>query len=96
MEVSVQKAKARFTDLLRRVAAGQEITITKRGLPVARLVPVEPKPHKRKLGADRGKIWIADDFDAPLPPDILAGFLGEEPEAHKEKARPGRKKLSRP
>jgi len=74
---------------------GQEVTITQRGLPVARLLPIEPKPGKRKLGADRGKIWIADDFDAPLPADVLAGFLGEEPGARK-KAHPRRKKLSRP
>lgn len=36
------------------------------------------KPGNRKLGAYRDEIWMADDFDAPLPPEILAGFLGEE------------------
>lgn len=76
MEVNIHEAKTNFSRLLQRVAAGEEITIAKAGVPVARLVPIEPRVAKRKLGIDRGKIWIADDFDAPLPDDILAGFLG--------------------
>lgn len=79
MEVNVHEAKTQFSRLLQRVAAGEEITIAKAGVPVARLVPIEPRSKKRKLGIDRGRIWIADDFDAPLPDDILAGFLGTEP-----------------
>jgi len=38
---------------------------------------VEPKA-KRPLGFARGEIWIADDFDAPLPDDLLAAFYGGE------------------
>ncbi len=76
MEVNIREAKANFSELLRRIASGDEITITKAGVPVARLVPVKPKTGKRKLGLYRGQIWMADDFDAPLPDDILAGFLG--------------------
>ena len=79
MEVNIHEAKTQFSRLLQRVAAGEEITIAKAGVPVARLVPIEPRGKKRKLGIDRGRIWIADDFDAPLPDDILAGFLGTEP-----------------
>lgn len=79
MEVNVHEAKTNFSRLLQRVAAGEEITIAKAGVPVARLVPIESKIVKRKLGMDRGRIWIADDFDAPLPDDVLASFLGTEP-----------------
>jgi prevent-host-death family protein len=78
MEINVHEAKTNFSRLLQRVEAGEEITIARAGVPVARLVPIEPKMAKRKLGIDRGRIWIADDFDAPLPDDILAGFLGTE------------------
>jgi antitoxin (DNA-binding transcriptional repressor) of toxin-antitoxin stability system len=70
---------------LLRVAVGEEITITRKGVPIARLIGVEPKPGPRKLGAYRDEIWIADDFDAPLRPDILAGFLGEQPPRGKRK-----------
>ncbi len=88
MEINVHEAKTNFSKLLRRVAAGEEITIARAGVPVARLVPVEPAKQERKLGIDQGKIFIAEDFDAPLPDDILAGFLGEEPP--RKKARKGR------
>jgi prevent-host-death family protein len=40
---SITKAKAQFSKLLRRAAAGEEITITKWGVPVARLVPIRKR-----------------------------------------------------
>lgn len=66
MEVGVKKAKDQLSQLLLRVIGGDEIIITRKGVPIARLVGIEPKPGPRKLGTHRGKIWIADDFDAPL------------------------------
>ena len=87
MEVNVHEAKTHFSRLLQRVSAGEEITIARAGVPVARLVPIEPTMKERKLGVDRGKIWIADDFDEPLPADVLAGFLGT-----KAKGKTSRKK----
>ncbi|HEY6352568.1 MAG TPA: type II toxin-antitoxin system Phd/YefM family antitoxin [Candidatus Angelobacter sp.] len=74
MEVNIHEAKTHLSRLLLRVAAGEEITIAKAGVPIARLVPVEPKAEPRKLGFYGDKIWIADDFDGPLPDEILAGF----------------------
>lgn len=71
--VNVHEAKTHFSKLLERVAEGEEVTIAKAGRPVARLVPFAP-PGRRPLGLDAGKVWIADDFDAPLPDDILADF----------------------
>jgi prevent-host-death family protein len=79
MEVNIHQAKTHFSRLLQRVAAGEEVTIARSGVPVARLVAVEPEKKKvRPLGMDRGRIWIADDFDAPLPDDLLAAFYGGE------------------
>jgi len=74
--VNIHQAKTHLSRLLQRVAGGEEITIANAGVPVARLVPVESAHGKRKLGRDTGLIKIADDFDAPLPPGVLAGFLG--------------------
>ncbi len=63
---------------LARVAAGEEVVISKGGKPVAKLVPyVEPvkKPVTKRIpGEYAGKIWIAPDFDDPLPDDMLAAF----------------------
>lgn len=70
--VGVHEAKTHLSRLLALVAAGQEIEITNRGRVVARLVAADQaKPH---FGFDRGRIHIADDFDAPLPDDLQAAF----------------------
>ena len=74
IKVNVLEAKKRFSRLLRRVAAGEEITIANRGVPVARLVPVPVEATTRKLGLFRGQMTIPEDFDAPLPEDILDAF----------------------
>jgi len=77
-QVNTHEAKTQFSRLLRRAAAGEEIIIAKRGVPVARLVPLPTCEPVRKLGAYRGKIKISDDFDAPLPDEILDLFEGRE------------------
>jgi prevent-host-death family protein len=73
-EVNIHEAKNYFSKLLRRVAAGEEIVIARAGKPVARLVSVVKPSYPRELGRHRGEIWIADDFDAPLPDDVPADF----------------------
>jgi prevent-host-death family protein len=77
--VNVHEAKTHLSRLLRRVAAGEEIVIARAGKPIARLVPANGSPAKRELGTERGRIVIAEDFDAPLPPEILEAFSGESP-----------------
>ncbi len=83
--VNVHEAKTNFSKLLQRVAAGEEITIANRGVPVARLVAAA-RP-RRELGFASETARIADDFDAPLPADILAGFWGEEETEKPKKAK---------
>ena len=89
MEVNIHEAKTHLSRLLQRVAAGEEVTIARAGVPVARLVAVKAKPNKiRLLGMDRGRIWIADDFDAPLPDDLLKPFYwGKLPPLEKARRR---------
>jgi prevent-host-death family protein len=71
--VSVHEAKTHLSRLLRRVAAGEEIVIARSGHPVARLVPVEGS-RRRELGRDRGRFSVPEDFDAPLPEEVLRSF----------------------
>ena len=78
MEFNVHEAKTNFSKLLQRAVLGDEIIITKAGVPMVKLVPVHTTKGKRPLGFLKGEIWMAEDFNAPLPPDILAGFLGED------------------
>ena len=74
---NVHEAKTHLSRLLERVAAGEEIVIARAGKPVARLAPLKPQSQPRRPGALAGKIWIADDFDEPLPETIAASFRGE-------------------
>lgn len=71
--VGVHEAKTHLSRLLERVAAGEEIAITRRGEEVARLVP-SPGGATRQFGLDRGRLEIPESFDAPLPDDVLAAF----------------------
>lgn len=75
-EVNIHEAKTHLSALLQLVARGQRVTIANRGIPVARLVPVR-KPASF-LGMDRERLMVPEDFNEPLPSDILAGFWGGE------------------
>ena len=77
--VNIHTAKTHLSRLVNEVAAGEEIVIAKAGKPVARLLPFEPRREPRKPGLMKGKIWIAEDFDDPLPEEIMAAFRGERP-----------------
>lgn len=74
--VNVHEAKTHLSSLLDEVAGGNEIIIAKAGKPVARLVPIVKGAPKRVPGVLRGKIRISEDFDSPLPDDVLARFEG--------------------
>lgn len=56
---------------------GDEIFITENDQCVAKLVVTPLFKGVRKPGSMEGKIWIADDFDGPLPDDIQAAFEGK-------------------
>ncbi len=71
---NVHEAKTQLSRLLERVAAGEEVVIAKAGVPVARLVPARRATETRSLGTERGRVFIPDDFDAPLPDDVLRSF----------------------
>jgi prevent-host-death family protein len=75
VEVNVHEAKTHLSRLLVRVAAGEEVLISRAGKPVAKLVPLAKGSPKRVPGRDKGRGWIADDFNAPLPKKVLDLFL---------------------
>jgi prevent-host-death family protein len=75
--VNIHAAKTHFSRLIDQAAAGEEIVIARAGKPVARIVPLEAPKPPRMLGLLKGSLVIPDDFDAPLPDDVLALFEGE-------------------
>jgi prevent-host-death family protein len=75
-QINVHEAKTHLSRFIEAVEAGEEVVIAKAGKPVARLVPIRRTTRRRKLGLLDGKFKIPDDFNAPLPEDVLAEFTG--------------------
>ena len=76
--INIHEAKTNLSRLLTRVENGEEIIISNRGVPVAKLVPFRASLDRRaSLGQDRGRFIVPDDFNTPLPQEILAAFEGD-------------------
>ena len=84
IRVGLQEAEQRFGQLISQVIEGEEIALVSDGEEIARLIPSSVIRKKsdtktsnaRVLGIDKGRFVVPDDFDDPLPPDILAAFEG--------------------
>ncbi len=73
--INIADAKAHLTDYLRRVEAGETLTIARRNKPVAELRPVrQPLERLRPAGLCQGEFMVPDDFDAPLPQSVIDSF----------------------
>ena len=76
--VNIYEAKTQLSKLVDLAAGGTDVVIARAGKPAARLTTLKTDKEKRLagLGSLEGKGWIAEDFDAPLPDEILALFEG--------------------
>jgi prevent-host-death family protein len=67
MRVNVGRAKTDLSRLLVQVEAGENIEIARNGVPVARLVRIEPVTPGARFaalkGALAGQIFLSEDFD---------------------------------
>ena len=75
--VNIHEAKIHLSKLLEEVSKGKEIVIAKSGKPIAKLTALVVATPVRKPGFLKGKIKIAENFDAPLPDDLLDAFEGK-------------------
>ena len=75
---NLYEAKTSLSRLVDRAASGEEIILSKAGKPLAKLVPYQQHSQPRQPGGWEGTMRIAEDFDAPLPAEILAAFEGRE------------------
>jgi len=73
VQVSIHEAKTHLSRLLKRVACGEEVVISKGNRPIARLVPFSA-PRRREVGRDQGLYTVRENFDDPLPEDVLKSF----------------------
>ncbi|HWG75536.1 MAG TPA: type II toxin-antitoxin system Phd/YefM family antitoxin [Steroidobacteraceae bacterium] len=74
--INIHEAKTHLSRIVDEVAAGTEVLIAKSGKPLARLSPIKAQIRKKRLGLLKGKIKIADDFNAPLDGELLDKFEG--------------------
>ena len=76
--VNIHEAKTHFSKLLAQVSAGEEIIIARADKPVARLAPIVPKLAKKRVpGIDKGKVWIADDFEVMSERELNDWYRGD-------------------
>jgi prevent-host-death family protein len=62
----VHDLKTHYSKYLERVSNGEEILLGKHGKVIAKIVPLPQAQQPRVPGALKGKVWISDDFDAPM------------------------------
>jgi prevent-host-death family protein len=74
--INVHAARTQLPRLLDAVTAGEEVVIARAGKPVAKLVPIQVAQSRRQLGTMAEEFKVPDDFDDPLPDDIVADFEG--------------------
>jgi len=74
--IDLDAAKTHLSRLVDEAAAGEEIVIAKEGKPIAKLVALDQPPARRVLGLLKGQLRVSDDFDAPLPEEMLREFEG--------------------
>ncbi|NET57102.1 MAG: type II toxin-antitoxin system prevent-host-death family antitoxin [Symploca sp. SIO2E6] len=86
IKVNPEQAQQQFAQLLSQVLQGEEIVIVVEGQQMARLTPcavTQPATssstsNERIPGLDQGRFVVPDDFDDPLPPDLMKVFEGED------------------
>ncbi len=74
--VPMHQAKSSLSQLVKRAAGGETIFIGSYGRAEAVLTSAANAKPKKRLGLLEGKLIVPDDFDDPLPPEILAAFEG--------------------
>lgn len=72
----MHEAKTTLSQLVEQAEQGEEILLARAGEPVARIVALRSSA-RRVLGQWKGRVRMADDFDAPLPASEQAGWNGD-------------------
>jgi prevent-host-death family protein len=72
--VNVHEARTHLSCLLKQALAGEDVIIMRSGRPLVKLTPIPSAPRPRTVGSGKGDFVVPDDFDAPLPDEILDAF----------------------
>jgi antitoxin (DNA-binding transcriptional repressor) of toxin-antitoxin stability system len=77
--IQIEELRSNLASALQRVRGGAHLLIADNGTLVAELKPVQPPPEPglRPFGLARGEFSVPDDFDAPLPEEMMQEFEGK-------------------
>ena len=84
IQLNIKEVETNFAATIDRVSRGETIIICKNDKPVAQIAPIQPtSTHRQKRQAGYGQkkypdFQLPDDFNEPLPDDVLAYFTGEK------------------
>ncbi len=74
--VNIYDAKTHLSRLVDKAAAGADVVVSRHGKPLVRITRLENTQRRITFGLLKGRLKVPDDFDAPLPADVLQGFEG--------------------
>jgi antitoxin (DNA-binding transcriptional repressor) of toxin-antitoxin stability system len=77
VNVTVDEIQRDPLKYLRQVEAGETLVIVRSDQPIAELRPITSNKQLRPFGLCSGEFTVPDDFDAPLPEDLLSAFEGK-------------------
>lgn len=72
--VNIYEAKTKFSQLVDKAAAGEDVVVSRNGKPLVRITRLEVAKRRIKFGVLKDKLVVPPEFDAPLPDEVLAGF----------------------
>jgi prevent-host-death family protein len=72
--VNILEAKAQLSRLIEIAENGEDVVIARAGKPVVRITKLDAEKKPIIFGLMKGEIWVAEDFDDPLPREVLAEF----------------------
>jgi prevent-host-death family protein len=76
VKVNMHEAKSQLSRLVEAACRGEEVIVSRRGVPAVKLVPVGKAKGKRILDQARGQVKMSPDFDQPMTDAELDEFLG--------------------
>ncbi len=72
--MTIYDAETRLSELVDKAASGEDVAISRNGMPLVRITRLESSKRRVKFGLLKGKLTVPADFDAPLPDDVLAKY----------------------
>jgi prevent-host-death family protein len=75
-QFNIHEAKTQLSRIIDRVEKGEEVVISRAGVPVAKVVPLPTRANRRGRGTLAGQIELADDWDSPEVNAEIASQFG--------------------